>query len=165
MRPRRLSHRDAHVGADIRKPASVGDQYGSISERTSISTDNYWRMKFTRQQIDRAIDLKKGGIPWKPCVGQYALDWHGIIKPASPFQIGVYFFLDYPCFVEYFGSEASLEDNMVWLPTLEQSIKLAEELELEPASILRTLMEGIDQGDELSTMYELIRRVCPSSRH
>lgn len=122
-------------------------------------------MIFTRQQIERAIDLKKKGIPWNPGVGQYALDWHGIIKPASPFQSGVYFFLDYPCFVEYFGSEASLEKNMVWLPTLEQSIKLAEELELEPASIRETLTEGIDQGDELSTMYELLGRVCPSSGH
>lgn len=140
-------------------------QSDNTGERIPISTENYWRMKFTRQQIERAIDLKKGGIPWNPGVGQYALDWHGIIKPASPFQSGVYFFLDYPCFIEYFGSEASLENNMVWLPTLEQSIKLAGELELEPASIRRTLMAGIDQGDELSTMYELIRRVCPSSRH
>ena len=85
-------------------------QSDNTGERIPIPTDNYWRMKFTRQQIERAIDLKKGGIPWNPGVGQYALDWHGLIKPASPFQSGIYFFLDYPCFVEYFGSDLTEDE-------------------------------------------------------
>ena len=113
-------------------------------------------MKFTRQQIEWAIELKKLGIPWNPGTGHYAYDSRGEIGPGSPFQNAVYFFLDYPCFVEYFESETNLVRRMVWLPTLEQAIEVAKEYQVPSDEIERALINGIRRSDELTELYQLL---------
>ena len=84
-------------------------------------------MQFTSQQIELACQLKDAGLSWTPAAGQYAFDREKRIRPGSPFQDHVYFFLDFPCFVEYFGDVHQLAMAMVWLPTWEEvSVLLAE---------------------------------------
>ena len=80
-------------------------------------------MLFTNRQIRLATRLKKAGLVWQPGRGQYAFDIGGRIRPGSPFQKGVYYFLDFPCFVEYFGSVEQLAESMAWLPTFEEALE------------------------------------------
>jgi hypothetical protein len=121
-------------------------------------------MKFTRQQIEWAIELKNLGIPWNPAVGHYAYDLHGEIKPGSPFQDAVYFFLNYPCFIEYFGSENTLVERMVWLPTLEQALAIAVQFHVPVGLVEQALFAGVRRSDELSELYQLLARVIGSER-
>ena len=93
-------------------------------------------MRFTQQQIDLACTLKDQGLPWRPGPGQYAYDREQRIGPGSPFQDRVYFFLDFPCFVDYFGSIAKLREAMVWLPTWEQASLLLRQEGLEHFSFV-----------------------------
>lgn len=122
-------------------------------------------MKFTRQQIEWAIELKKLDIPWKPGVGHYAYDVHGVIDPGSPFQDAVYFFLNYPCFVDYFGSERNLVEKMAWLPTLEQALLIADQYHVPYERVEQTLVTGIRRSDELTELYQLLARVIGSERN
>ncbi len=121
-------------------------------------------MKFTRQQIDWALELKRLEIPWNPGVGHYADDIHQEIDPGSPFQEAVYFFLNYPCFVEYFGSETTLVDRMAWLPTLEQALSMAEQYHVPSSLVEQALVAGIRRNDELTELYQLLARVLRSER-
>jgi hypothetical protein len=60
-------------------------------------------MRFTKEQITVAKRLKKLGLPWNPTVGDYVFDQHNICPKASPFQPGVYFLLNFTCFMQHVG--------------------------------------------------------------
>ena len=94
-------------------------------------------MWFTKRQIDLAVQLKALGLPWSPGVGQYAYDVEHVIQPTSPFQPHVYYFLDFPCFVEYFGSYERLAAAMVWLPTCEDVTRSGVEVEINEGHVGR----------------------------
>jgi hypothetical protein len=109
-------------------------------------------VKFSKAQIDLASQLKRAGLPWQPAVGQYALDVDGRILPASPFQEGVYYFHDLPCFIRYFGSATELARAMVWLPTFEEARKLATN---SPA-LREAVTDHLAAGTELDALYRLV---------
>lgn len=119
-------------------------------------------MRFTKEQIRLASNLKKIGLGWKPQVGHYAFDCQQKIKPGSPFQDGVYFFLNFPCFVDYFGGIDNLHDSMVWLPTWEQATTLIH----AHGGALGELADGVvghlEEGVELDFAYGMIERLVKS---
>ena len=108
-------------------------------------------MEFSDQQIKLATELKAAGLPWQPQQGQYIFDIHERIKPGSPFQKGVYYLLDFDCFVDYFGSPTNLAANTAWLPTFEEarSLRKAKIDHLQWVQPLR-------RGNELAFLYGLL---------
>ncbi len=108
-------------------------------------------MIFTDNQIQLAIKLKSAGLPWQPKRGQFAFDVNGAIRPTSPFQKGVYYFLDFPCFVDYFGSVERLAQSMIWLPTFEEArLLLTSQMDWS------CLGAHLERGTELEYLYLLI---------
>ena len=116
-------------------------------------------MQFTEQQLRHALRLKRLGLPWEPMAGHYAHDFEGKIKPGSPFQPGVYFFLDLPCFVDYFGGTNELRDSMVWLPTWEQAVGLILGLNGQLDELAVGAAEGLGENMELDFAYSMIERL------
>lgn len=112
--------------------------------------------QFTDSQIDLAIQLKHSGLAWQPGIGQYAYDHSEIIEHGSPFQHGVYFFLNFPCFIEYFGSLSRLTESMVWLPTWEQARTEAARLNIPLKKIEEVCLNGLEQNAELESIYTLL---------
>ena len=120
---------------------------------------------FTSNQLRLAKQLKQAGLPWEPRIGQYAWDPQRTIRPKSPFQDRVYFFLNFPCFVEYFGSLETLKSAMIWLPTMEQATEIANHkisshkissYRIARQKIGQAISAGIGDGQELDCMYELL---------
>lgn len=119
-------------------------------------------MHFSTKQIDLACQLKDAGLSWTPGVGQYAYDRDGQIRPGSPFQDRVYFFLDFPCFIDYFGGLQSLHDSMVWLPTFEQATQSIREKQGEVDAIVvgRSLSAGKELDEAYRVLLYLISQKC-----
>ena len=113
-------------------------------------------MPFTRNQINLACQLKEASLAWTPGAGQYVYDRERRIKPGSPFQPQVYFFLDFSCFVEYFGGLSALRESMVWLPTWEQTAQQLRELRFDLRLILTR--GRLESGTELDVAYEALLR-------
>lgn len=106
-------------------------------------------MEFSRNQIERAVALKKAGLPWRPRQGQYIYDLYQKIEPGSPFQNGIYFLHDFDCFVDYFGSVEKLAEACVWIPTFEESRELVvTRLSAE------SFREAIARSAELDFLYD-----------
>lgn len=105
-------------------------------------------MEFSDQQIKLAMELKSAGLPWQPRQGQYIFDMHARIKPGSPFQKGVYYLLDFACFVDYFGSPTNLAANTAWLPTFEEANWL-----LKVKIDHQQWSQPLRQGTELEYLY------------
>lgn len=116
-------------------------------------------MQFSSRQIELACQLKDAGLSWNPAPGQYAYDRKHRIKPGSPFQDRVYFFLDFPCFVQYFGSAARLRDSMVWLPTWEEAAQRLREAQVDLPTLLsdRTLKEQAELEAAYLSLLNVIR--------
>ena len=113
-------------------------------------------MRFTEDQITIAKRLKKLGIPWQPQVGHYVYDANRICPKSSPFQQGVYFLLDFACFMQHVGGVARFRDNMVWLPTWHEAREILHQLGVPAAEVASLTTEAILQGDELTCLYRLI---------
>ena len=105
-------------------------------------------MLFTNQEMTEAEKLHELGLTWPLQSGLYIWDIQGRIKPASPFQRGVYFLLEADCFVDYFGDLQSLKNSVVWLPTWEQALELLRRDAVLDASQLRSR-----QGYQLVELY------------
>ncbi len=108
-------------------------------------------MEFSDQQIKLATELKAAGLPWQPQQGQYIFDMNERIKPGSPFQKGVYYLLDFDCFVDYFGSPTNLAANTAWLPTFEEARSL-----LKVKITHQQWSQPLRQGTELEYLYGLL---------
>ena len=111
-------------------------------------------MMFSDDQIQLAIQLEAAGLSWRPRRGQFAFDPDGRIRCGSPFQAGVYYFLDFECFEDYFGSLERLAEALVWLPTFEKSRELLATA-LKPESLLA----HVQQGSELVYLYRTLLTV------
>ena len=116
-------------------------------------------MRFTEDQITIAKKLKTLGIPWQPQVGHYVYDANHICPKSSPFQQGVYFLLNFDCFMQHVGGVERFRNNMVWLPTWHKAREILRNLSVPDAEVARLSAEAILQGDELTCLYELILEV------
>ena len=111
-------------------------------------------MRFSNEQIALACQLKDAGLAWTPGVGQYAYDREERIHPGSPFQDRVYFFLEFPCFIDYFGGLQALHDSMVWLPTFEQATQLIRDKQGDVTAACGS--ETLSADNELDSAYRVL---------
>ena len=114
-------------------------------------------MRFTEDQITIAKRLKQLGIPWQPQVGHYVYDANRICPKSSPFQQGVYFLLNFDCFMQHVGGVERFRDNMVWLPTWHESRGILRKLGVPDTEVAHLSAEAILQGEELTCLYRLIQ--------
>ncbi len=124
----------------------------SVNDRTRLN-----QMKFSNDQIELACQLKTSGLPWQPSVGHYAFDRERKIKPGSPFQDRIYFFLDLACFIDYFAGIERLHESMVWLPTLEQATELIRELGGDTSSLFT--LDSLNSASELDVAYRRLLKL------
>ena len=74
-------------------------------------------MKFTDAEIEKALRLKRLGLPWTPSVGHYVWDETDLIKCESPFHDMVFYILDLKHFFRRADSLEQLQRDLCWLPT------------------------------------------------
>ena len=115
-------------------------------------------MKFKGHLIDLAIRFKALSLEWEPTVGNYVYDANGIVKASSPFQPGVYFLLNYNCFMERVGGLERFRNDMVWLPTWEDARVILSRLGVSNSKVVNqlTTTSSIENLTELDTLYSLI---------
>ena len=111
-------------------------------------------MQFSVDQIELACRMKDSGLPWEPQVGHYVYDRSKVCQRGSPFQEGVYFILDYPCFCRHVGGADTLEREMVWLPTWYDCRMLLKQGGVADAEVVAVASAGIPAGAELTHLYE-----------
>jgi len=85
-------------------------------------------MPFDKSICQRALDMKKGGLIWRPHVGCFVWDPDKFIKPASPFPGRIYFILSLARFIEIFDTIDQIAQKLVWLPTWHQARLLCRQL-------------------------------------
>ena len=113
-------------------------------------------MQFNEDQITIARRLKQHGFPWQPQVGHYVYDANRICPKSSPFQEGVYFLLNFDCFMQHVGGVQRFRDNMVWLPTWYEAREILYQLGVPDTEVAHHSAEAILQGQELTSLYRLI---------
>lgn len=72
---------------------------------------------FYTKHIELARRFKQPGLPWEPRVGHYVYDATGAVQPTSPLQNGVYFLLNYDCFMRKVVGVERFQEVITWLPT------------------------------------------------
>ncbi|HAY79687.1 MAG TPA: hypothetical protein DCY79_07765 [Planctomycetaceae bacterium] len=115
-------------------------------------------MRFSNQELAAATHLKRSGLTWEPAVGNYVYDAGGLVKPSSPFQPGVYFLLNYDCFMQRVGGLAQFKAIMTWLPTWHDARSLLSAFGIGAAEIQHRLEQtnALEQGTELLELYRLL---------
>jgi len=93
-----------------------------------VSVQMRSELQFSRQQIELAITFKQLGLVWEPVVGNYVYDLSDALKPSSPFQDGVYFLLNYDCFMQRVGGLDRFKELMTWLPTWNDAREILQSL-------------------------------------
>lgn len=127
-------------------------------------------MFFSSTHLELAGRFKQLGLPWEPSVGNYVYDAGGAVKATSPFQHGVYFLLNYDCFMQKVGGVDRFKEIMTWLPTWDDARQILRLLQVPDPSIQRELVDttAFERGVELQVLYELIalelERTMASSR-
>lgn len=117
-------------------------------------------MLLSPKHLELAGRFKQLGLPWEPSVGNYVYDATGAVKPTSPFQNGVYFLLNYDCFMQKVGGVDRFKQIMTWLPTWDDARQMLRMLQVPDASIQHELVatDAFDRGIELQVLYELIAK-------
>ena len=116
-------------------------------------------MQFSDSQVQLACRMKDAGLYWRPQVGHYVFDRGKVCKRGSPFQEGVYFILDYPCFCRHVGGADILEREMVWLPTWYDCRMLLRSGGVVDQELMAILSDSIASGTELTELYRKILSV------
>ena len=122
-------------------------------------------MHFSDYQIALARSFKAGGVPWTPRPGHYVLDPHEIVERESPFQDRVYFVLNLPHFIKLAGGIDSFIQKLIWLPTWDQAREILRQCGMDDAQQQEYLTEkdSINQGSELTDLYDLIAQHFPAN--
>lgn len=115
-------------------------------------------MRFEDDLIEMAIRFKKMKLDWEPAVGHYVYDADGVVESGSPFQDGVYFLLNYDCFMQRVGGVQRFKQIMTWLPTWEDAREILRSLGVTDREIQQRLMteRAIEEGEELRALYHAI---------
>jgi hypothetical protein len=126
-----------------------------------MSTTSYAEpdpIPITRRILEAAREMKAAGLPWMPRVGCFVWDPDQVIKSPSPFAMQVYFVLNMQRFLTIFGSVATMQEKLVWLPTWYQARQLCDRYGLTPDQAQpRNSERGITPGEaQLLRIYGLI---------
>ena len=115
-------------------------------------------MKFTKQEVATARQLKQLGLPWEPNVGHYVRDEAGIINCESPFGDSVFFILDLKHFLRRAGTIENIKRDLCWLPTWFDARTILHELDVPDDLIVARLQEALalEKGVERLCLYQLI---------
>jgi hypothetical protein len=112
---------------------------------------------FSKNVKLRAKELKDKGLIWKPHVGCFVWDEHGIIKVPSPFPGDIYFILNLGHFLKIFDSIENMKDRLVWIPTWHQGRLIARQLGITQDAFMQVFdKHGTEADSELVALYELI---------
>lgn len=117
-------------------------------------------MEFDQHLIRQACQLKSLGIDWKPSVGHYVYDETGAVQASSPFEEGVYFLLNFECFMRRVGGPERFARLMVWLPTWHDARCVLRSYGVDDQVVQRELVSrgSLTSGTELLLLYEMIAR-------
>jgi hypothetical protein len=116
-------------------------------------------MPFDKEICHRALDIKKGGLIWRPHVGCFVWDPDKFIKPASPFPGRIYFILSLPRFLDIFDTIDQIAHQLVWLPTWHQARLVCRQLSIPDENFENRRqrdLTGSSPVEELLHIYELI---------
>jgi hypothetical protein len=115
-------------------------------------------MPFTKDICQRALEMKKSGLIWRPQVGCFVWDPDEFIKPTSPFPGRIYFILSLARFLDIFDTLDQLALKLVWLPTWHQAKLLCQQLGItdDIDKRIRKGSEALSPADELLHIYENI---------
>ena len=113
-------------------------------------------MPFDQKTREKALLLKKAGLPWTPHVGCFVWDADEHIQVNSPFPGRIYFILNLGHFLKRFDSIDNMIDKLVWLPTHHQARLLLDQYDLAPGDIFRELTAEMSSTDELQVLYDLL---------
>jgi hypothetical protein len=112
-------------------------------------------MPFDKEICHLALDMKKGGLIWRPHVGCFVWDPDRFIKPPSPFPGRIYFILSLARFLDIFDTIDQIAQKLVWLPTWHQARLLCRQLgiadEFDPKN--RESDAVLAPADELLHIY------------
>ena len=111
------------------------------------------------EEIEIAIRCKpQFDRHWTPAVGHYVYDQSGLVDRPSPFQTGVYFVLNEAYFMTLVGGPDVFKRSMIWLPTWEQTRRLATCFGIDDADVARCCVRDIlSQSEERLALYRLIQ--------
>ena len=115
-------------------------------------------MPFNREICQRALDMKKSGLIWRPQVGCFVWDPDEFIKPSSPFPGRIYFILSLARFLDIFDSIDQIALKLVWLPTWHQAKLLGQQMGIaeEIDQTTRGDSDALSPADELLHIYQKI---------
>jgi hypothetical protein len=121
----------------------------------------YNPIPFDHRLLQRALDMKKSGLPWTPETGCFVWDPQAVIEAPSPFPNRVYFILNMRRFLDIFGNIEAMQDKLVWLPTWSQATQLCRELNVD-----RPVDDLGDRSEVavLTRLYRSINRKLGTSR-
>lgn len=112
---------------------------------------------FDGRLLHRAEQLKQLGLPFTPHVGCFVWDPEGAIPAPSPFPERVYFVLSMPRFLDIFGTEKTMVERLVWLPTWYQARWIAELMGLgDRVTGIWRKSPSMEPGEELLHLYDLL---------
>lgn len=112
-------------------------------------------MPFHRDICQRALDMKKSGLIWRPQVGCFVWDPDEFIKPTSPFPGRIYFILSLARFLDIFDTLEQVALKLVWLPTWHQAKLLGQQLGIadDIDKTTRGVSDALSPVDELLHIY------------
>ena len=114
-------------------------------------------MPFDERICQRALEMKKFGLEWRPQVGCFVWDPDESIKPASPFPGRIYFILSLARFIEIFDTIEQMAEKLVWLPTWHQARLVCRQLGITDEIFEQRHREpGTPPVEELLDIYGLI---------
>lgn len=121
-------------------------------------------MKFTKEEIETARQLKQAGLPWQPSVGHYVWDEADIIKCESPFHDMVFYILDLKHFLRRADTIENLQRDLCWLPTWFDARQILHELGVPAAAILERMQQcsAIENNSERLVLYQIIKEKLPA---
>jgi hypothetical protein len=121
-------------------------------------------MKFTKEEIETARQLKQAGLPWQPSVGHYVWDEADIIKCESPFHDMVFYILDLKHFLRRADTIENLQRDLCWLPTWFDARQVLSELGVRSETIFERLRQcsAIENNTERLVLYQLIQERLPA---
>jgi hypothetical protein len=72
--------------------------------------------------LEGAYRLKRNGLKWEPRVGCFVWDRESVLPVPSPFPLNVFFVLSMKRFLQFFDDVGTMEEKLVWIPTIGQAI-------------------------------------------
>jgi hypothetical protein len=103
--------------------------------------------------LQGAYRLKRNGLPWKPRVGCFVWDRESVLPVPSPFPLDVFFVLSMKRFLQFFDDVGTMEEKLVWIPTIGQAWEICRVMGARPT----VLPDSDHQWPTGSAKGELLR--------